>query len=137
MPLANVVYARTFALREQYTHTPGDAYFYHHTGTDKLRCLAAASTEGGRGHTRVYEGDVTVVDGDAIQLDLKGYEGTRVVPYVMRLDFEKDGKLHQRVWSPDGSQPHARYPPHCFRDEQEHHGRFSRRVRTTTGLEVG
>ncbi|MBC7815506.1 MAG: hypothetical protein IAG10_01245 [Planctomycetaceae bacterium] len=52
----------------------------------------------------MYEGDLTVLEGGGIQLDLKGYEGKRVVPYVMRFDFEKDGSLHQLGWSVDGAQ---------------------------------
>ena len=36
-----------------------DAYFYHHTGADALRCLALSNRGG------VYEGDLTVLDGGA------------------------------------------------------------------------
>lgn len=103
VPLANAIYARTFMLRGNGTpiHLV-DAYIYHHTGTGKLRCLALACPEAGRG--RVYEGDVSVIEGGAIQLELQGYEGARVTPYVVRFDFENNGTLHQRVWSPDTAQ---------------------------------
>lgn len=70
-----------------------EAYFYHHVGADVIRCLALSS-EGS-----VYEGDVTVIDGGALQLDLKGYEGDQVVPYLVQLDFERDGSLRNRIWS--------------------------------------
>ncbi len=70
-----------------------DAYIYHHTGTNKLRCLALSN----RG--AVYEGDVTVLEGGALQLDLKGYEGDRIVRHVVRLDFEPDGTVRLCVWS--------------------------------------
>ena len=70
-----------------------DAYFYHHTGTGALRCLALSSRGG------VYEGDLTVLECGALQLDLKGYEGDQVVPHVVRFDFEQDGTLRNRVWS--------------------------------------
>ena len=73
-----------------------DAYFYHHTGTNALRCLALSNLGS------VYEGDLTVLDGGALQLDLKGYEDDRVVQRVVRLDFEQDGTLRNRVWSLDG-----------------------------------
>ena len=99
IPLANAIYARSFALRGngEPTHVL-DAYFYHHTGTDRLHCLALSNLGG------VYEGDLTVLDGGALQLDLKGYEGERVVPYVVRFDFEKDGTLHHRIWSLAGAE---------------------------------
>ncbi len=99
IPLANAFYARSFALRGngEPIHLL-DAYFYHHTGTDRLRCLALSNSGG------VYEGDVAVLDGGSLQLDLKGYEGHRVVPYVVRLDFEKDGTKRHRVWSVDGAE---------------------------------
>jgi len=128
VPYADGIYSRTVALTRagEPTHLL-DAYFYHHTGTNALRCLALSNRGG------VYEGDLTVLDGGAplrgggsvaegpervphaakqtdlvggaLQLDLKGYEGDRVVPYVMRFDFEKDGTLHHRVWSLDGAAP--------------------------------
>jgi hypothetical protein len=74
-----------------------DAYFYHHTGANSLRCLALSERGG------VYEGDVTLLDGGALQLDLKGYEGDRVAPHVVRFDFEQNGILRHRVWSLKGT----------------------------------
>jgi hypothetical protein len=73
-----------------------DAYIYYHTGTESLRCLALSNRGG------VHEGGVTVLDGGALQFDLKGYEGDRVVPRVVRFDFEAEGTLHERVWSLEG-----------------------------------
>ena len=32
----------------------------------------------------------TALDGGALQIDLKGYEGDRVIPHVVRLDFESE-----------------------------------------------
>jgi hypothetical protein len=52
----------------------------------------------------VYEGDLTVLDGGALQLDLKGYEGDRVVSHVVRFDFENDGSLRHRVWFLKGTE---------------------------------
>jgi hypothetical protein len=106
------VYARTVAPSKdgEPVHVL-DAYLYHPAGTDTLRCLALSSSGG------VFEGDVTVIDG-AVQLDLKGYEGERVVPYVVRLDFAEDGTLRERVWSLAGRERelirdvhHARLEP--------------------------
>jgi hypothetical protein len=37
------------------------------------------------------------------ELDLKGYEGDRVVRQVVRFDFERDGTLRHRVWSLEGA----------------------------------
>lgn len=48
--------------------------------------------------------DLTVLDDGALQLDLKGYEGDRVVHYVVRLDFEQDGTLRHRLWSVKGTE---------------------------------
>jgi hypothetical protein len=84
-------------MSEEPTHVL-DAYFYQHIGTNALRCLAL-SNQGG-----VYEGNLTVLDGGALQTDLKGYEGDRVVSYVVRLDFAQDGALRQRVWSVNGAE---------------------------------
>jgi hypothetical protein len=99
VPLADAIYARVLAPTKD--GEPGhllDAYFYHHTGTGALRCLALSNRGG------VYEGDLTVLDGGALQIDLKGYEGDRVIPHVVRLDFEQDGTLRHRVWSLKGAE---------------------------------
>lgn len=99
IPLANGIYVRTLA--QAAGAAPRhllDVYVYHHTGTDKLRCLALSD----RG--AVHEGDLTVLDGGALQLDLTGYEGGRVAQYVVRFDFEKDATLRQRVWSVHGTE---------------------------------
>ncbi len=52
----------------------------------------------------MYEGDITVLEGGGLQLDLKGHEGEQVLPLVVRFDFEKDGTLHNRVWSHEGAE---------------------------------
>ncbi|MFO0952927.1 MAG: hypothetical protein U0835_17605 [Isosphaeraceae bacterium] len=94
VPLADAIYGRVVSTGG---NSPPrhllDVYFYHHTGTGKLRCLSL-SEQGG-----VYEGDVTALDDRALQFDLKGYEGDRVLPLSARLEFEKDGSLRHRVWS--------------------------------------
>ncbi len=97
VPLADAVYVRVIAPSKVDEHLL-DAYVYHHTGANVLRCLAL-STRGG-----VYEGDVTVLDDGAMQLDLNGYETDRAVRHVVRFDFEKDGSLRQRVWTLNGAE---------------------------------
>jgi len=62
------------------------------------RCLALSA--GGS----VYDGDVTVLDGGALRLDVTGYEGDQVVLHVARFDFEPDGSLRERVWSLNGNE---------------------------------
>jgi hypothetical protein len=99
IPYADGIYASTYALTDREPTHLLDAYFYHHTGADALRCLALAN------HGGVYEGDVTVLDGGALQLDLQGHEGDRVVRRRVRLDFEPDGTLRQRDWSLGGAEP--------------------------------
>lgn len=99
VPGVDAAYARTVALTDdgEPLHLL-DVYFYHHTGTGALHCLALSSWGG------VYEGDVTVLEGGALQLDLRAYEGDRVVPHVVRFDFEPDGILRHRVWSLEGTE---------------------------------
>ncbi len=97
IPLADAIYVRVVAPGTDGKHLL-DAYFYHHTGANVLRCLALSDGGG------VYEGDLTELDGGTLQIDLKGYEGDRVIPYVARLDFEKDGTLRHRVWSLNGTE---------------------------------
>lgn len=97
--IPDYVYARVLAPSEhgEPTHLL-DAYFYQQVGTGVLRCLALSNRGG------VYEGDLTVLEGGALQLDLQGYEGDQVVPYVVRLDFEPDGTVRNRVWSLEGAE---------------------------------
>ncbi len=99
VPYADGIYARTIAMTRdgEPTHLL-DMYFFHHTGTNRLRCLALSNRGG------VNEGDATVLDGGGLQIDLKGYEGDRVVLHVVRLDFEQDGSLRHRVWSLKGDE---------------------------------
>ena len=99
IPYADGIYARTVTRNEdgERTHVL-DTYFFHHTGTGALRCLALSNRGG------VYEGDVTALDGGAVQLELKAYEGDRVIEHVVRFDFEKDGTLRHRDWSVNGAE---------------------------------
>ncbi|MFO0842651.1 MAG: hypothetical protein U0797_09695 [Gemmataceae bacterium] len=99
VPLADAIYARVIAPTKggEPTHLL-DAYFYHHTGANWLRCLALSSRGG------VYEGDLAVLDGGALQIDLKGHEGGKAVAHAVRLDLEKDGTLRHRVWSLKGAE---------------------------------
>lgn len=99
VPLADVIYARVLV--------PGkdgasghllDAYIYHHTGADALRCLALSNLGG------VYVGDLTVLKGGTLQFDLKGYEGDQGVAHIVRFDFKKDGTARQRIWSRMGTE---------------------------------
>lgn len=94
VPYVEVVYARTAGLSRDGAPTHlFDVYFYHHTGTDALRCLALSSRGG------VYEGDFAILESGALQFDLKSYEGDGVVQHLVRIDFEQDGTVHHRVWS--------------------------------------
>ena len=113
IPLADAIYARVMGPGELGTKAHlMDAYLYHHTGTGSLRCLALTKQGG------VYAGDVTALEGAALQFDLKGYVEDRVGEYVVRIDVEKDGVLCTRVWTVDGSERtlvterrHRRYQP--------------------------
>lgn len=96
IPYIDAIYAQTFALRGngEPMHVL-DAYVYYHTGLGRMRCLALSSWASGG----VYEGDVTVLEGGALQFDLKGYEADRVTSYIVRLDLEKNSTLRNRIWS--------------------------------------
>jgi hypothetical protein len=100
VPYASYVHARVSA--------PGaavgaghlfEAYIHQHGGTGAVRCLALSRCGA------VYEGDLTVLDGGAIRLDLVGCEGDRVVRRAVRLDLQQDRTLRSRVWSSDGAEP--------------------------------
>ena len=94
VPALEVVFVRITAVNAGGDDTQVfEAYVYHHLGADVLRCLALSD----RGS--VHEGDVTVLEQGGLQLDLKGYEGDRVVSRVVRFDVEQGGSLRTRVWS--------------------------------------
>jgi hypothetical protein len=99
IPYADGIYARTHALSKggEPAHVL-DTYFFHHTGARQLRCLALSHPGG------VYEGNLTVVDGGALEAQLTGYERDQVVSYVARVDFEKDGTLRFQAWSLKGTE---------------------------------
>lgn len=99
VPLAEYVYGRTVSIVN--SDTPAhmlDVYFYHHVGTNALRCLALSESGG------VYEGDVTVLEAGALQFAVQYYESDSTISRIVRLDLEKDGTLRQRVWSLNGSE---------------------------------
>lgn len=94
IPLAEYVYAHSVDLTDSNVQSHKlDMYFYHHVGTDALRCLAL-SRDGG-----VYEGDISALQGGGLRLDVMGYESGRADPYVVRFDFEQDGTVRLRAWS--------------------------------------
>jgi hypothetical protein len=99
IPYADGIYARTVALAQggEPVHLL-DAYLFHHTGTGALRCLALSRSGG------VYEGDWSVLADGALRFDLQGWEGGRVAALVVRLDFERDGSLRDRIWLLDGTE---------------------------------
>ncbi|MBI5431210.1 MAG: hypothetical protein HZA52_00080 [Planctomycetes bacterium] len=98
IPYAEGIYARTVEVAKdgERVHLL-DAYVFHHTGTGALRCLALSKSGG------VHEGDWTELDDGALQLDLTCYEDDRVGRRVVRLDFEQDGTLRDRMWSAVGT----------------------------------
>lgn len=94
IPLAECIIVRvTRPVASGEPHHLLDAYLYHHTGTNAVRCLVLSNGGG------VYEGDLTVLGEGSLQLNLKGSEGKQRVERIVRMDFERDGALRQRVWS--------------------------------------
>lgn len=106
IPHIDAIVARIHALRGNGTpmHLL-EAYIYHHPSNPRgLRILALGNLNellGIRGFDvnqgRVYEGDVTALDGGALQLNLTGYEGKQRVAYEVQLDMHQDGTLRSRV----------------------------------------
>jgi hypothetical protein len=97
-PSLEVVIARASSLLAAGEAAPLlEAYIYRQVRDAGLRCLVL-SQQGG-----VYEGDVTVVAGGALQLDLKAYEGDRVAVLEVRFDIQDRGRLRTRVWSVEGA----------------------------------
>lgn len=94
VPLAAGIYARVTrpGQRGEPEHLL-DAYLYHHTGSNAVRCVALS---GGGG---VYEGELAVLDDGSLRLDLQGYEGGHTLQRTVRIELEGDGALRQRVWS--------------------------------------
>jgi hypothetical protein len=92
-------YLDVVALRVEGGSKPDDhdhllnAYFYHHVGTNELRCLALSASGG------VYEGRVTVLKDHDLELDLTRYKGETDERRLVRFDFESDGTLRTRQWS--------------------------------------
>jgi hypothetical protein len=99
VPYAEAMYARTVLMNGEDEMHLLDVYLYRHTGNKTLRCLALANRAGGS----VYEGEVRVLEGGGLRLDLEGHEGEVKVLYEVQLDFEKDGALHQRIWTTRGA----------------------------------
>jgi hypothetical protein len=98
VPIAEYIYVRTLTLSDsgEATHVL-DSYFYHHVGTNRLRCLALSHTG------TVYEGDVVVLEGGSFQIELQGYERRKTTTQLVRFDFESDGSVRNRVWTIEGS----------------------------------
>lgn len=73
-----------------------DAFFYHHVGFDELRCVAISISGS------VYEGVVTVLEDNNLELELNPYEGDAGDRRLVRFDLAPDGALRTRAWTVDG-----------------------------------
>jgi hypothetical protein len=113
IPYADAIYARVIAPAKagEPVHLL-DAYVYHHTGAGTLRCLALSNGGG------VFEGDLTILEGGALHVEVKGHRADETLQHVLRCDFENDGTLRQRLWSLDGAKHtlmldvhHRKLPP--------------------------
>lgn len=98
MPLADVIHARVITPSPTGDVPLLDVFLYHHTGREALRCFAVSN----RGS--VYEGDVQVLDGGGVQIDLQGHDGQQALAYTVRLDFAAAAALHCRIWRLDGTE---------------------------------
>jgi hypothetical protein len=99
VPLAEYIFGRTVNVTGSGTESHMlDVYFYHHVGTNALRCLALSNSGG------AYEGDVTVPEVGALQINIQSYENGGTASRIVRLDSQNNGTMRQRVWSLDGSE---------------------------------
>lgn len=95
IPLSNVVCVRIESVTEKGEREALlDAYVFYHSGHSKLWCVALA--DGGV----VREGEVTMGEDGAVDVELKGQDAAQSV----RLDFALDGTVRGRVWSQDGDE---------------------------------
>lgn len=74
-----------------------DAFLFEHTATERLHCLALSESGG------VYEGDVTTEKSGVMEIELKGFEGTREVRRLVRVELGGDDGARARVWRVDGT----------------------------------
>ena len=98
IPFADYVHAEVFVLtKEGEQSTRLDVYFFHHTGSKELRCLAFSD------HGGVHEGLVETLEDGSMMIDVttSGHGVTR--EHVVRIDLNPFGKLRTRVWAADGS----------------------------------
>jgi hypothetical protein len=94
MPLADVIHARVLGTGQgEHEDVPLlDVFLHHHTGRGTLRCFAISN----RGS--VHEGDVRVLDGGSLQIELQGHDGAQALAHTVQLDFEAAGAMHCRIW---------------------------------------
>jgi hypothetical protein len=98
-PSLEMILARTSAVNAEGAATPlFEAFIYRQVRSPALRCLVLSH----RG--AVHEGDVSVLDGGALQAELKLFEDARGVPQLARFEIEGDGRLRTRVWSLEGAE---------------------------------
>jgi hypothetical protein len=98
MPLADVIHARVLGAGPAGDAPLLDVFLYHHTGRGTLRCFAISN----RGS--VHEGDVRVLDGGSVQIELQGHDGAQALAHTVQLDFDAAGAMHCRIWCSDGAE---------------------------------
>lgn len=114
MPLADVIQMRVTGASGAGAAHLLDVFLYHHTGSGRLRCFAVSHG----GH--VHEGDVQVVEGGGVQIDLQSHGPDRVLTHAVRLDFGVAGALHQQVWRVDGDQRQLVHDRHFAKVDPRH-----------------
>ena len=105
VPYANAILARATTATKNSETPPThllDAYIYHHTGFNRLRCLALLSLK--EGESIFYEGDLTVAVGGSFQFNLRGFEEDRAAARDVQIDLKADGKFNVQIWSVEKNQ---------------------------------
>jgi hypothetical protein len=99
VPLADVMTVKTMAQTGsgEWQHVL-DAFVYHHTGANAVRCLALSHSGS------VSKGDVKIIEGGAFEMSLTRFEPDRTARYVVRFESAKDGSILQRIWSVHGTE---------------------------------
>ena len=98
MPLADVIHARVLGPGPAGDVPLLDLFLYHHTGRGSLRCFAVSN----RGS--VHEGDVQVMAGGSLQIELQGHDGAQVLAHTVQFDFDAAAAMHCRIWRREGTE---------------------------------
>jgi hypothetical protein len=98
MPIADVLHARVLGAGPAGDVPLVDVFLFHHTGRGSLRCFATSN----RGS--IHEGDVRLLDGGSLQIELQGHDGAQALTHTVQLDFDAAAAMQCRIWRREGTE---------------------------------